>query len=142
MNRIRIAATLFGILALTSPAAWPASTSWQPVAQPAAGWYPYYQQHGAAVYFNNSFWVIGGDTLIRRSSNGAAWEKAADGAPFGKRFGHCLLVFNNKLWLIGGAGSNKFSDFQLKNDVWSSSNGTSWTQVVANAPWSPRRIGQ
>jgi len=55
-------------------------------------------------------------------------------APFGKRREHTSVAFNGKIWLIGGTdGAN------LKNDIWSSPDGTSWTKVLDSAPFSPRR---
>ena len=44
-------------------------------------------------------------------------------------YGHSSVVFNNKMWVIGGSG---------KNDVWSSTDGTTWTQVSTGAQFSPR----
>src|SRR3569623_1061649 len=51
---------------------------------------------------------------------------------FGARFGHQTVVFNNKLWVIGGW------DGTYLNDVWSSSDGQSWTQATAAAAFSGR----
>ncbi|MFK5880013.1 MAG: hypothetical protein QM478_11045 [Flavobacteriaceae bacterium] len=57
-------------------------------------------------------------------------------AGFSGRSGHQAVSFNNKLWVIGGAdGSNK-------NDVWSSSDGISWTEETANAEFSARNLHQ
>ncbi|MEN6627225.1 MAG: hypothetical protein ABFD69_13460 [Candidatus Sumerlaeia bacterium] len=131
----------FGILALQAPQAW--ANGWQQVPQPAGSYYPYWHENAAAVYFKNAYWIIGTNTIhsyILRSVDGCkTWQKAVETAPFGMRFGHRLLVFNNKLWLFGGAGSRTFTDFQLKNDVWSTSDGIGWTRVVEHASWSPRR---
>jgi hypothetical protein len=38
------------------------------------------------------------------------------------------------MWVMGGNDSG--GDYL--NDVWSSPDGTNWTQVTAAAPWSPR----
>ena len=43
-----------------------------------------------------------------------------------------MIAFNGRLWVIGGY------DGQLRNDVWSSADGSTWTQVLANAPFSAR----
>jgi N-acetylneuraminic acid mutarotase len=55
-------------------------------------------------------------------------------APWSPRAGHTCVVEDGKIWLIGGddiTGS--------LNDVWYSSDGSNWTQVVPSAPWLPRR---
>jgi hypothetical protein len=47
------------------------------------------------------------------------------------------VYFKNKLWIMGGAPKNSSS---LANDVWSSPDGVTWTQVTANAPWGGRIV--
>jgi hypothetical protein len=37
------------------------------------------------------------------------------------------------MWLVGGENGNNYY-----NDVWSTTNGTNWTQITAAAPWSGR----
>jgi N-acetylneuraminic acid mutarotase len=44
-----------------------------------------------------------------------------------QRTGHSVVEFNNLLWLIGGRNG------EYLNDVWSSPDGASWTQRLANA---------
>jgi len=48
------------------------------------------------------------------------------------REGLQVIEFENKLWLVGGF------DGSYKNDVWSSDNGITWTQVTANAAFPAR----
>ena len=55
-------------------------------------------------------------------------------AAFSPRYEHQVVVFNDQLWLIGGSDSS----YNLKNDVWSSTDGFRWTQHTANAAFSPR----
>lgn len=59
-----------------------------------------------------------------------------DVAAFGPRTAHEMVVFNGKLWILGGTilAENKFY-----NDVWSSSDGINWTQVTDAASWKPRK---
>jgi hypothetical protein len=47
------------------------------------------------------------------------------------------VVFQGRMWVIGG-GTYDIRTFN--NDVWSSADGIQWTQVLANAPWSPRQF--
>ena len=49
-----------------------------------------------------------------------------------------LVVYDRKLWLIGG-GITIYHPFKAYRDVWSSSDGKSWTKVTDQAPW-PARI--
>ena len=92
--------------------------------------------------FNGQMWVIGGEGTrdlsgksvrndVWRSSDGLNWSRVtATGAIFSARDGHAVVVFNNKLWVIGGwddAASTGGTGTRV-NDVWSSPDGVSWTQ--------------
>ena len=95
----------------------------------------------ASLVYNNQMWVIGGsDTLgfnndVWSSSDGVTWTQVLANNPspglhqFPGRTFHTALVYNNKMWVIGG---QLFSSPFLLNDVWSSSDGVSWTQVLAD----------
>jgi len=96
-----------------------------------------------SVVFNNKMWIIGGFDFtmpgtakndVWYSGDGVAWTQATDSAAFSPRFGHSCVVFNNKIWLIGGD-----DDYGDKNDVWSSSDGVSWTDVTDSAAFAPRK---
>jgi len=53
-------------------------------------------------------------------------------AAFSARVNHTSVIFNNKLWVIGGYdGSNK-------NDVWYSEDGSTWKEAINNASFSAR----
>ncbi|KPM32787.1 Kelch repeats protein [Croceitalea dokdonensis DOKDO 023] len=60
--------------------------------------------------------------------------QVTDDAGFTARGGHNSLVFDNKMWVIGG---NSCCGGQF-NDVWSSTDGVTWTQVTANANFAAR----
>ncbi len=93
--------------------------------------------------YNGLIWLIGGDsggTLkndVWSSPDGANWTQvlansAGNANQFSPREDFGAVVFNNAMWVIGGwAGTNK-------NDVWTSTNGTNWTEVTANASFAPR----
>ena len=102
---------------------------------------------GAAV-FNNTMVIASGSTTttdVYCSTNGTTWSSASGGcgsvggtttAPWTGRIAPELLSFNNKLWLMGGANGN----FNF-NDVWCSSNGTTWSDTTCGttgAPWAGR----
>lgn len=71
-------------------------------------------------------------TTAEIAANSAAGV-ASGAMPWGGRSGFAVLVYDNKMWIMGGSGSSKFF-----NDVWSSSDGAHWTQATASAGWSPR----
>ncbi|MFP2996230.1 hypothetical protein ABN763_09965 [Spongiivirga sp. MCCC 1A20706] len=55
-------------------------------------------------------------------------------AAFSRRYGHGSVVFNNKMWVVGGI--NCCGTFY--EDVWSSSDGENWDLVTDTAPFGRR----
>ena len=49
-----------------------------------------------------------------------SWQQAITSAGWPGRSLHSSLVYNNKMWVIGGYDGND------KNDVWDSTNGINW----------------
>jgi len=97
---------------------------------------------GSLVY-NNRMWVIGGLTHnafvndVWSSGDGAAWTQAVHTAGFSARYAFGSVVYNNKMWVIGGE-TDEGDNIILANDVWSSEDGVSWTQVTGTAEFSGR----
>jgi len=95
----------------------------------------------ASVIFNNQIFVIGGKghpqsfADVWSSPDGINWIQHPNAPWSSFRHGHSALVFNGKIYLIGGGMVT--SGF-LTNDVWSSVDGTNWVQETASAPWSTR----
>jgi hypothetical protein len=91
-------------------------------------------------------WIVGGYNIalagtgneilkdIWYSTTGTAWTQATAAAPFSRRMGFGLEVFDGKMWMFGG-----YSD-TLKNDVWYSTDGVNWTRTTASAAWSATSI--
>lgn len=52
------------------------------------------------------------------------------GSQFAPLFDHQTVVFNNKLWVIGG----RQSDVLYTNEIWSSTDGASWAQTTVSGP--------
>ena len=76
-----------------------------------------------------------GDDWIKFSANSAGdqWFEATDSAGWTARSSHTSVVFDNKMWVIGGYdGTNRLKD------VWYSSDGTSWTRATSSAGWTAR----
>jgi len=100
--------------------------------------------------FNNRLWLMGGQQIFETtvppviayndvwsSADGANWELVTPSAawsPRGLIMGN--VVFQGKMWVIGGG---QYDIRTFNNDVWSSPDGANWTQVLAQAPWTPRQ---
>ena len=104
--------------------------------------------HHSLTAFNGSLWLIGGWTYnfdvgsqyhadVWRSSDGHSWEMITDDAPFSTRTQHVSLVHDGKLWVIGGWAEDPFGYLDLKNDVWYSDDGTTWTEATSSAAFPP-----
>lgn len=114
-------------------------------------------ESGSLVNFNNKLWLLGGhlpgvgfsfDDVTNKvwsSTDGATWTvstPATAAERWTKRERIGSVVFKNKLWVIGGnaypAFGNTNSPGTAYNDVWSSADGTTWTQATAAAPFNAR----
>ncbi|TVQ20897.1 MAG: hypothetical protein EA383_17970 [Spirochaetaceae bacterium] len=71
---------------------------------------------------------IGQDTALTAVFSPITWQEVSD-VPWSQRNEPVVLEFNGKLWLLGGSGTR---------DVWSSSDGETWTRIVEAAEWSER----
>ncbi len=117
-----------------------------------------------SLVFKNKMWVIGGCVKpsslpqsvychsgqtsdsprlggpandVWSSTDGAIWRRATGNAGFSARYRHRSLVFDNKMWVIGGCISKDgygtcYADGEIQNDVWSSSDGVNWTEETDN----------
>jgi hypothetical protein len=98
-----------------------------------------------AIVFNNKIWVIGGKGLIASSTgsyryndvwssvDGLSWKQEIDSAAFAPRYDFGMVVFNNKMWVIGGG----YAEY---NDIWSSPDGINWTLISNNVPALPKHL--
>jgi len=112
----------------------------------APGWSP--RVGAAVVEFNGRMWLLGGvehyfagdEKSLRNdvwsTEDGEHWECAVTEAPWKPRAFHQALVFDGKLWLMGGG--NYLPGYRAHNDVWFTEDGTHWQQACDNAPWHPR----
>ncbi len=67
-----------------------------------------------------------------------AFTLVGDSAAFSNRTTYSTAVFNNKMWVIGGRIATGSKEY--KNDVWSSSDGITWSKVIENASFSRRGL--
>ena len=96
------------------------------------------------VFFNNYLWTFGGmeytsrvlQNEIWRSADGSTWEDVGTAA-WSPRKSPAVVVYQGKLWLFGGSThvANDFTSSGLVNDVWTSEDGVTWTQVTDAATW-------
>lgn len=111
-----------------------------------AGWQP--RLSPGFVVFKNKMWVLGGTNNFYRnndstlmndvwsSTDGKNWHLETAQAPWSKRAHAQAVVFNNKMWIMGG-GSRQPAAIST-NDVWNSEDGIHWTKVTGSAEWPPR----
>ena len=92
------------------------------------------------VYWKDKFWVMGGTNAtnwfhdVWSSSNGVSdWTAEATSAQWSIRSNFRCVVFQDKLWLMGGHDQN----YQPLKDVWNSTDGKTWHKV-GDANWTPR----
>jgi hypothetical protein len=77
------------------------------------------------------------------SKDGDEWRQETAAAGWTPRIASASLLFQDKMWILGGTENYYFGDDKsLKNDVWSSADGKTWKQVTADAGWSPRAYHQ
>jgi hypothetical protein len=87
-------------------------------------------------FFRGKLWMLGGmrswDDFrndVWASENGTEWKQAVANAPWSRRRWHSVVVFKDRLWVIGGALSSGRPDktpSEFVNDVWSSADGIDW----------------
>ena len=97
--------------------------------------------------FQNKLWILGGYDVtageykndVWNSEDGISWTKVSPNVPikgkpqFPVRTNHSSVVFNNKIWVIGGVANSS-----RKNDVWYSEDGISWIEATPEAPFESR----
>jgi len=117
---------------------------------PDADWSP--RLAPGFVVFKNRMWILGGtsDFYINNdatlfndvwsSPDGIQWKLETANAPWSKRAHGQAIVFNDKIWMLGGGKltPTRPSMPVSNNDVWCSEDGINWTLVTDSAGWEPR----
>ena len=116
----------------------------------AGGDAPWSARHNhAAAVFAGRLWVLGGWgdretggqgnlSDVWSTADGSAWTRATSPAPWSPRNGHSVLVYDGRLWVLGGWGLRDDGSEGNLADVWSTADGETWRQECAKAPWAPR----
>lgn len=92
--------------------------------------------------FDNKLWYIGAigggsfsnntKSEIWNSSDGINWLAVNLDAPFSARHRHGTVVFDDKMWIIGGSGLG------ADNDIWNTDDGANWIEVTSDAAYGKR----
>lgn len=100
------------------------------------------------VVYKNKMWIVGGDCNQRHyqndiwnSTDGKSWKLVNKNVPWAPRALHHTLAFKDKIWVMGGQTMPAFakSEEQFYRDIWNTTDGVDWKQVVPNEPyWSAR----
>jgi len=76
------------------------------------------------------------------------WEQASSIIPWETRDSQAVVVYKDKMWLMGGLDANglvlpsgivQYEKAPHFSDVWNSEDGINWTQVAKESPWGDRR---
>lgn len=119
---------------------------WQKV--PDAIPWPARCYHSSVVY-DNKMWIMGGGANSKATSimsdvwssaDGVNWQQPVEHAAWEARWGHRTVVYDNKMWLVGGDDSTHYGidSTTRKNDMWYSTDGIDWDQACATSPWAGR----
>jgi len=105
-----------------------------------AEWSP--RKGHTVIVFDNKIWLFGGAISVNEdktpnefvndiwsSTDGIRWTKVNDSSPWTVRHNPTVLVFKNKLWMMGGQGHT---------DSWNTANGKDWSPVKTDVPWKDR----
>jgi hypothetical protein len=111
-------------------------------ATPAAPWAP--RAMYATIEQESGIWVLGGRDAeypfafrndVWHSPDGLNWTEVTGAAGWTGRGRHEALLFNGKMWILGGERHDSQS---YTNDVWYSEDGATWHLATDSAPWVAR----
>ncbi|MES2201836.1 MAG: kelch repeat-containing protein, partial [candidate division FCPU426 bacterium] len=71
------------------------------------------------------------------TADGVLWTEATPNAGFSPRGGHASTVQGQRMFVFGGEGAGNI----YSSEVWSSSNGATWKQVIPTPPSFSARAG-
>ena len=107
-----------------------ADTEWEEVVNTQGNLFRPRLGHDVVV-FQDKLWLIGGSggngsnifelNDVWHSEDGENWTQVLENAPFSERSNHKVVVFDDKMWLIGGNDNN---------EIWYSTDGLSWIDAT------------
>ncbi len=104
-----------------------------------------------AVVFDGKIWVMGGshnhyhphyedrNDVWYSADNGVTWTRATDDAGWSDRRRFSVIVYDNKMWVIGGYKTGNPST--RLTDIWYSSDGANWTKATDGSVFGSRLDG-
>ncbi|MBI1901317.1 MAG: galactose oxidase [Planctomycetia bacterium] len=119
--------------------------NWE-LAAKSAGWSP--RIAAGAVAFQDRMWILGGTENyyfgderslkndVWSSADGKEWRLETESAPWSPRAYHAAVVHDGKIFVLGGG--SYVPKYEARSDVWCSSDGVHWEQVIEKAPWHER----
>ena len=103
------------------------------------------------VIFKNKMWLVGGDVNqkhyhfdVWNSMDGKSWKPVNQDhpVPWGPRALHHTVVFQNRIWVMGGQTMPAFASpavDRFYNDIWTTEDGIHWDRIEPVGPfWSAR----
>lgn len=87
------------------------------------------------VVFKNKIWIFAPKGEVWNSSDGVDWTKIDSHGNYPERYGISPIVFNDRIWFIGGWNDDKKCH---DNDVWYSGDGIEWEVATDAANFSIR----
>jgi N-acetylneuraminic acid mutarotase len=101
----------------------------------------------SVVAHGGRLWVLGGWGKAEKgdgnlndvwsSADGVRWERATARAPWAPRNHQSAVVWDGRIWVLGGWGLSGAREGNL-NDVWWSADGATWRPATGQAQWLPR----
>jgi hypothetical protein len=97
------------------------------------------------VSFNNKLWLMGGTDYespytpksdVWSSQDGIHWIKEVKALPFEGLKGYKVIVFKDKLWVVGGYSS--WENREDSKSIWSSIDGINWIEETSEALFGAR----
>lgn len=95
-----------------------------------------------AGYFDDPDFVFSADYYndVWSSVDGLTWQLETDNALFQSRADHQTVVFDDRIWVIGGRSNAEDGNLVLLEDIWSSADGVTWREETDSADFG-RRMG-
>jgi hypothetical protein len=99
--------------------------------------------------FRDRMWIGGGwfnsheapPRDVWSTADGKYWTQVEKPAPWIHSDLPMSLTFGDRMWLLGGWYNGRLPGHSASREVWSSADGTAWTQATDAAPWSARCAG-
>lgn len=104
--------------------------------------------------FGGRMWIMGGwfkgrlpghsaGREVWASRDGLKWDRVSGAAGWTARCAGAAVEHRGRMWVLGGTEDYYFGNAEsVRNDVWSSADGSAWRQEMEKAPWQARAYHQ